>query len=98
MFWAKRSFEFAAYAPYQDRLGELQMANPTMASQFIMVSTKTNARVSDYYLGVPLKAFLADFDGFSYVAEQELPKEIDTVLLADLASDEFNSRFQCRQR
>jgi hypothetical protein len=98
MFWAKRRFEFAAYGPYQDRLDKLQMAFPTMASQFIMVSTKIKGYISDYYVGVPRKEFLADFDGFSDVAEQELPKEIDEVLLANSASDEFSNRFQLRQR
>lgn len=70
MVWAKHRFAYADYSPYFDRLEKLLMANATLYRQFIMVSTETdNAGVSDYYVGVPHKAFLAGFDGFETVRE-----------------------------
>jgi hypothetical protein len=97
MIWAKRSFEFAAYAPYMDRLEKLLMANPTLYRQFIMVSTKTDdPGVDDYYVGVPALAFMTGFDGFEIVSEDQLPKEIDTLHLADGTTDEFKSHFRFR--
>jgi hypothetical protein len=99
MIWAKRRFEFATYAPYFDRLEKLLMANPTLYRQFIMVSTKTDdPGVDDYYVGVPAQAFLAAFDGFEIVGEDQLPNEIDTLHIADATTDEFKSRFRFRDR
>ena len=94
MIWAKRNFEFADYGPYLDRLGVLQMSNPTLHDQFIMVSTTINPRSSVYYLGLPKDVYLLGFDRFQIIPESELPKEIDTVHLADQASDEFIKRFR----
>jgi hypothetical protein len=97
MIWAKRRFAWADYGPYQDRLAELMMANPLLYKQFIMVCTDTDdVGVSDYYIGLPHQAFLAFFDGFATVTEQELPNEIDTLLVADHTTDEFTSRFRFR--
>jgi hypothetical protein len=99
MFWGKRQFEFAKYAPYQDRLQKLLMANPQRYREFIMVGVNTDKTgVSDYYIGVPEKAFLAAFDGFETIEEAKLPKEIDTFLLADATTQEFKSRFRSRKR
>jgi hypothetical protein len=65
MIWAKRRFEYAAYARYQDLLEEFLMRNPALYRQFIMVCTNTDdPGVSDYYVGVPHQAFLVGFDGF----------------------------------
>jgi hypothetical protein len=76
MIWAKRRFEFTAYAPCQDGLGALQMANPTLYRQFIMVSADTDKPgVSDHYIGVPNSAFLDGFESFEIVDEHELPKK-----------------------
>jgi hypothetical protein len=97
MNWVKRRFAYADYAPYMDHLTKLLFANPTLYREFIMVSTKVdNARDSDCYIGVPNKAFLIGFDGFESVEEHELPKEIDTVLVADQTKDPFTSRFRFR--
>jgi hypothetical protein len=93
MVWAKRRFQFAEYGPYMDRLGELQMADAARLTQYIMVSTKLNAREADYYVGIPDKAFLALFDGFEAVEDATLPKIINGIQLADLSADEYNSRF-----
>jgi hypothetical protein len=99
MIWAKRQFEYAGYAPYQDRLGDLQLANASVFRQFIMVSVNTSKPgVSEVIIGLPNKTFLPLFDGFEEIPEGGLPKEIDTLLLADVASDEFNSRFKFRER
>jgi hypothetical protein len=95
MIWAKRRFEYAAYAPYQDLFEKLLMANPTLYRQFIMVCTDTDdPGVSDYYIGVPYKAFLAGFDSFEIVGEDQLPKVIDTLCVADATTEEFTSRFR----
>ena len=67
MVWGKRRFAFADYKPYFDRLEKLLMANAQRYAQFIMVSTKVDARESDYYVGVPDNALLALFDGFEPV-------------------------------
>jgi hypothetical protein len=53
MVWGKRTFEYADYGPYMDRLEKLLMANPAHYREFIMVSTQTShAGISDYYVGV----------------------------------------------
>ena len=97
MIWAKRRFEYAAYAPYQGRIGDLQMANPTLYRQFIMVDVDTDRPgVSDHYVGLPHQTFLAGFDGFESVGEDQLPKEVDGVSLADMTDAEFRSRFRLR--
>jgi hypothetical protein len=49
---------------------------------------------SDYYIGLPIKAFLAAFDGFEPVDEAAVPKVVDVFLLGD--NNEFNRRFQFR--
>jgi hypothetical protein len=83
MIWGKRRFELAEYAPYQVRLAKLMLENPSLHSQFIMVSTVTDVtNVFDYYVGVPSQTFFADFDGFVIVDESDLPKEIDEVKFA----------------
>ncbi len=73
MMWAKRRFKYAEFAPYQDILGELQMANAKICGQFIMVSvdTKDEPGESEYYVGVPNKAFLMPFVGFQQIQESE---------------------------
>jgi hypothetical protein len=82
MIWAKRQFRFPEYAPYMERLDKLMLANPSMYSQFIMVSTGVSKpALSNYYVGVPDQSFLAEFDGFDIVPESQLPNKIDTVLL-----------------
>jgi hypothetical protein len=96
MFWAKRRFRHADYVPHFERLEKLLMANPAQYAQFIMVSTKVNAAEGEFYVGVPNKAFLAAFDGFAPVADDELPKVIDTLHIADATKDPFKSRFVFR--
>jgi hypothetical protein len=89
MVWGKRRFQFAEYTPYFDRLEKLLMANPQRYAQFIMVSTKVNARESEYYVGVPDKPLPALFDGFEPVEESALPKVINVLHIADATTDEF---------
>jgi hypothetical protein len=98
MRWAKRRFEGADYGPYFDLFEKLLMANPKFYRQFIMVSTKTDEPgVNDMWIGVPDPSFLAEFDGFEGVTESELPKEIDTLLIADATTDQFKTRFRFRR-
>jgi hypothetical protein len=97
MIWARRRFKWDEYAPYQDRVGDLQMAAPTLYRQFIMVDVETGEPgVTDHYIGLPDQLFLAAFDGFEVVGEDQLPKEIDGVSLADTSDDEFTTRFRLR--
>lgn len=99
MIWAKRIFEGAAYAPYQDRLQQLLFANAAQYQEFIMVCTDTDRPgVSTYWVGVPTEALLAPFDGFERVQEADLPKEIDSLLLADATKEPFTSRFKFKHR
>ena len=57
MIWAKRRFAYADYAPYQDQMEKLLMANAPLYQQFLMVSTKTDdPGVSTYYVGVQSKS------------------------------------------
>jgi hypothetical protein len=62
------------------RLEKLLMANPAHQARFIMVSTKASAAEEEFHVGVPDKAFLSAFDGFTPTAEDALPKVIDTLL------------------
>jgi hypothetical protein len=92
MFWAKRRFEWADYAPYQDRIEKLLMSNATQYREFMMFSIEQKVGLSDVYVGVPAQAFLAVFDGFEPVAEQDLPKMVDSLLVAD--ANAFKERFE----
>jgi hypothetical protein len=81
------------YFPAMDLVEKLQMANAALYREFMMVSVKTSkSGTNDYYVGVPNKALLALFEGFDTVAEADLPKQITTLHVADVA--EFESRFQ----
>jgi hypothetical protein len=96
MFWGKRRFAYAE-SPYFDRLEKLLMSNPTQYRGFMMVSTDTDEPgVSDFYVGVPNKVFMAVFDGFQPVGEAEVPKVIDTLHIGD--ANEIERRFQFRHR
>jgi hypothetical protein len=92
----KRAFSSVEdFAQYQERLIKLLYENPTRYREFIMVRTKTEDPFSRiYYVGVPAEAFTEGFDGFEYVRDEELPKVIDAVIVADVNSEEFTSRFR----
>jgi hypothetical protein len=92
MFWAKRAFQWADYAPYQDRLEKLLMSNPAHYREFMMFSIEQKVGLSDVYVGVPAQSFLAVFDRFEPVAEADLPKVVDTLLIAD--ANAFKERFE----
>jgi len=95
MFWAKREFQAADYAVCQDRLAKLMMADAGRYREYIMVSVKGKSVIdSIVYVGVPDQRLLAVFDGFDHVAEADLPKEIDTLLVAEGSSKEFTNRFK----
>lgn len=94
MVWLKRRFEWADYSPYMDCLGKHMLENARLYQEFMMVSTKTDdPGISDYYVGLPNEAFLQGFDGFERVGENELPKRIDVLLVADATKEPFKSRF-----
>jgi len=82
MFWAKRQFQWAQFAPYQDCMEKLLMANATRYREFMMFMMEVRAGLADVYVGVPTKELLAVFDGFEPVAD--VPKVIDTLLVADV--------------
>jgi hypothetical protein len=84
MIWGKRRFEWAEFAPYQDRLEKLLMANATQYREFMMFMAEVRVGFADVYVGVPAQAFMAAFDGFEPVAEADVPKVIDTLLVADV--------------
>jgi hypothetical protein len=97
MIWATRRFAAADYAPYQDRLDELMWANTQLHERFMMVSVETDRErgMNDIYVGVPTSVFLAQFDGFRIIPEEELPEEIDALLIGTIS--EFKSHFRFRQ-
>ena len=93
MVWGKRRLAGIEYIPAMDLLETLMMATPALYREFMMVSTKTSKfGTDDYYVGVPNKTFLALFDSFDAVEEADLPKVIDILHIADVAS--FESRFK----
>jgi hypothetical protein len=94
MFWAKRRFQWADYAPYQDRLGDLLMKNPTRYREFMMFSVEQSPGVGDIYVGVPANEFIVLFDGFEPVKEAALPRIVDSLLVAD--KNAFAERFEFR--
>jgi hypothetical protein len=99
MIWGKRPFANAHFARYQDRLVKLLYANPAQYREFMMVGTNTDdPAVRVYYVGVPMEAFMEAFDGFEIVDGNDLPKEIDSSIVADVDSEEFQSRFRFRGR
>ena len=94
MIWITRKFSYVDYGPYMDKLEKLMMVNAQNYSQFIMVSTDTSdVGVSNYFIGLPSAAFVEPFDGFSGIDERDLPKEVNTILIADSNTPEFKSRF-----
>lgn len=99
MIWLKRQFQAADFAPYQNLLEGLIFLAPTRYAEFLMVSTETSRPlISDYFVGLPDESFAHRFDGFERVAENDLPKEIDTFLFGDQTKEPFTSRFEFRHR
>jgi hypothetical protein len=94
LFWGKREFRWADYAPYQDRLGKLLMATPSRYREFMMFSVEKSVGVSDVYVGVPLQELMSLFDGFDPVEETNLPKVVDSLSVAD--ANAFGERFEFR--
>jgi hypothetical protein len=97
MIWAKRRFAKldVDYAPYQEAMWKLMLANAQQYREFLMFSVEVGPLgESYYYIGLPVKAFLAAFDGFEPVDEAEVANVVDTLLLGD--NNEFNRRFQFR--
>jgi hypothetical protein len=96
MIWAKRRFAADSYGKYHDRLGDLQMAMPNRHREFMMMARKSDTvGEQDIYIAVPSKELLSSFDGFEIISESELPKEVDTLLLAE--HGEFEKRFRVRK-
>jgi hypothetical protein len=95
MIWGKRAFSsIEDFGQYQERLIKHLYQNPTRYREFIMVRAKTEDPASKiYYVGVPAETFTESFAGFEYVRDEELPKVIDAVIVADVNSEEFTSRF-----
>lgn len=95
MVWGKRAFSDAEFGRYHERLLKLLYANPARYREFMMVATKTESlALKTYYVGVPLKPFMQAFDEFEYVPDDELPKVIDWVIVADVESEQFVTRFR----
>jgi hypothetical protein len=98
VIWAKRQFPNAEFGRYHDRLIKLLYRFPVRYREFIMVSAKTqNSTARTYYVGVPTDVFMTAFDGFDVIRDQDLPDEIDTLIVGDVASEEFKNRFQFRR-
>jgi len=95
MVWGKRAFSNSDFSRYHEILLKLLYANPAHHREFMMVSIKTeDPTLRMYYVGVPLETFTVEFDEFEHVPDEELPKLIDTVIVADVKSDDFVSRFR----
>src|ERR1051325_7799370 len=94
MIWGKRRFRWAEYAPYQDRLAKLQLANAAKAGEFMMFAVEEKIGLQDIYVGVPTKEMMSVFEGFETVSEATLPKVVDSLLLADV--NEFSKRFEVK--
>lgn len=95
MFWAKRTLKVSEFSPYQHKMQVLLLAFPLSHADLIMVSVATEkAGQSICYVGVPLKEMLWIFDRFERVDEDDLPKQITAVWIADQSQQPFRSRFQ----
>jgi hypothetical protein len=94
MIWLKRRLAGVDYIPYMDHIQKLLFDNAPLYQEFIMVSTKTaDPDIDDFYVGLPNAALAQGFDGFTKVAESDLPKAIDVVHVADAGKEPFQSRF-----
>jgi hypothetical protein len=79
-------------------LQQLLFAHPAQYREFIMVATDTDKPgVSTYWVGVPTEPLFAVFDGFERVTETDLPKEIDSLCVADATKEPFTSRFKFKR-
>jgi hypothetical protein len=96
MNWGKRALSnIEDSSRYHEHLLKLLYSNPGRYQEFMMVTTKTEEPTSRmYYVGVPPEVPTGAFEGFEYVPEGELPKEIDSVIVAAVESEEFTSRFR----
>ena len=99
MIWAKRRFSGSDYVPYRDKFAPLMRAQKSRCEQFVMVAVDgAAAGASDCYVGVPDELCLRLFDGFARVSEDELPGEVDDVLVDGQTGDGPTTRFKIRQR
>jgi hypothetical protein len=96
MNWGKRALsDIEDFGRYHKHLLRLLYLNPGRYREFMMVATKTEDPASRmYYVGVPPEVPTRAFEGFEYVPDEKLPKEIDTVIVAAVESEEFRSRFR----
>jgi hypothetical protein len=95
MNWGKRALSDIDFGRHHEHLLKLLYLNPGRYREFMMVATKTeDPAFRMYYVGVPPEVPTRAFEGFEYVPDEELPKEIDTVIVAAVESEEFRSRFR----
>lgn len=95
MIWAKRKFEGVDYKPYMDRIGQLQLNSGQRYREFLMVTVREPGKAAqDCYIGIPDKMLMALFDGFEPMAEADLPKVVDSLLVG--ADGEVSRYFQFR--
>lgn len=76
------------------------MANTSNYQEFMMVSVKCSdePRANEYYIGVPDQAMLSQFDLFNAIEEDEVPRIIDAIHIADASKEAFKNRFQFRAK
>jgi hypothetical protein len=100
MNWGKRTLsDIEDFGRYHEQLLKLLYSNPGRYQEFMMVTTKTEDPASRmYFVGVPPEVPTGAFEGFEYVSDEELPKEIDSVIVAAVESEEFTSRFRYRAK
>jgi hypothetical protein len=96
VIWAKREFKSTDdYGPYKDRLANLHL-NLRGPAGMMMVMVKNGVHIRDVYISLPDATYLPMFGGFKTIDEGDLPKEVDVLLYADQATDDFKKHFTVR--
>jgi hypothetical protein len=91
IYWAKRVFDPAgSYGKVQDMVAELQMKMGGPHELMMFAGPSPDARVSHVYIGMPTRELLRIFEGFTEIAESELPDGLTRLVTRD---DEFEERF-----
>jgi hypothetical protein len=90
IYWARRSFDDGDYTRAQELMGDLQIRLGAPHELMMFERHVPGSRSAEVFIGVPQREMLRIFDGFTEIAESELPDGLIGLVTRD---DGFQERF-----